>query len=507
MTRAAAIALAAGGGLRENCVVVLHTDTPTIGTAGNTSATEIELNPVSATAFGQTARVSTSFSPEAWPGVYDLANNTITELRDSFGNTAKDIDSGAPTVHTQFPWHLGSATLRDNYVEDSTLTGWDTQVGTLSNNRVINSTVNLTGKTAGALVDNVFQGAGLVLGSGGASAAMSRSQISGNNPATVLINHTGTGALTYTDSVQKDGFLVAHSGTGPLTVSDSLLQNHGSATADLIQAGAGSVSIQDSTIVSPGGATVSIDAQTGATGGVSVTRSVLNGSRLVRTTGSTGPLVVTACHLDDATVTIGAANAGLTNSILNVQAENTTFNLLGPVAAPARNDITAGAAFMNTAVTVAATATAGLNLAGGIYENATGVTQNRTGGTGSTNLFACNLRGFSTFTDNGTVDPGVGISFNRLDLTDSSVTVGNVTGKSGSGTVLQQAHLTGSTLNLTGPNGLAFLNRVRLWGAALTNAGFDGSDLIIDGGGPGSIKTMTATQSNRLFDQSYDNWI
>lgn len=503
MTRAAAVALAAGGGLVENCVVVLITDTPVIGTAGNTSATEIELNPVSATAFGQTARVFTTFAPEAWPGVYDLANNTITALTDDFGNTAKDVDSGGATVHGQFPWHLGSATMRDNYVEDSTLTGWDTQVGGVSNNRVINSTVNLTGKTAGSITDNLFQGAGLVLGAGGGSASMVRSQVYGPAPGTVVVNHTGTGTLSYSDVVQRDGFIVAHSGTSPLTANDSTLQNHGSAAADIANAGGGSVSISDSVLTSPGTANPVVDFQAGATGSLTLFRAELNGSRLVKTAGGSGPVTVNASELTDCTVTLGAANAATTNFFGNVKAEGSTFNLLGPLAG-GRNDFTSGALFLATAVTVAATATAGIALQGGIYENATGVVQNRTAGVNSTALFACNLRGFSTFTDNGTVDPGVGTTFSRLDLTDSVVTVGNVTGKTGTGTVLQQASLMGSTLTLTGPNGAQFLNRVRLWGAALTNAGFDGSDLIIDGS---FTKTMTASQSNKLCSKAFDDWV
>lgn len=214
MTRAQALALRAAGGLRENCVVVV-TDGPVIGTAGNTSQTEIELNPASSTELGTTARVHTGFAASAWQGVYDIdlgATGTISELRDDWGNTAKDIDSGGATVHGQFPWHLGSATLRDNYVEDSTLPGWDTQAGIVSNNRVINSTVDLTGKLSGSLVDNVFQGAGLVLGAGGGAANFSRSQVTGGSPGTVLINHTGSGSLTYTDVIHRDGFVTAQIG-------------------------------------------------------------------------------------------------------------------------------------------------------------------------------------------------------------------------------------------------------------------------------------------------------
>ena len=506
MTRAAALALRTAGGLLENCVVVI-TDAPVIGTAGNTSPTEVELNPVSPTELGTTARVHTTFAASAWPGVYDIdlgAAGTITELRDDWGNTAKDIDSGGATVHTQFPWHLGSATMRDNYVEDSTLLGWDTQVGALINNRVVGSTVDLTGKTGGVVQDNVFQGVGLVLGAGGASANLSRNRLYGVTPAVVTVNHTGTGALTFSDVTQQDGFLVALSGTAALSISDSTLSNHGSASADITLAGAGSIFIGDSEIIAPGNAVLLIESQAGTTGSLSITRSTVNGTRLAKLAGSSGPLSVSEAILIDSTVTVGAANAASTNSIANAYIESSTLSLLGPIAAPGRNDITTGVRFSNSSITVAATATAGVGVQGGTYENANGIVQNRTAGTGSTTLFACHMRGFSTFTDNGTTDPGVGTSFSRLELVDSTITVGNLTGKTLTGTVLQQADLMGAALTLTGPNGLAFLNRLRLWGASLANAGFDGSDLIIDGA---FTKTMTAAQSNRLCNKGFDDWI
>lgn len=168
MTRAAALALRTAGGLKENCVIVL-TDGPVIGTAGNTSPTEIELNPVSPTEFGTTARVHTGFAASAWQGVFDIdlgANGAITELRDDFGNVGKDIDGTFDTVATQVPWHLGSATnFRDNYFEDALLTGWDVipAMFFVTGNVVKNTTLEIAvgaGPNA-SLIDNVVEGPGL----------------------------------------------------------------------------------------------------------------------------------------------------------------------------------------------------------------------------------------------------------------------------------------------------------------------------------------------------------
>lgn len=243
MTRAAALALRAAGGLKENCVVVLITDTPVIGTAGNTSSTEIELNPVGPSEFGTAARVHTTFATSAWKGVYDIDLGTagsITELIDDFGNTAKDVDADAPTVHVQFPWHLGGAALRDNYAEDAVLIGWDSQVGAVTNNRVIGSTVNLTGKTGGTIGDSQFtnttvtsggaffgasqaivKGGTLQLGAGTATGTVSLTRCELNS-VTATRDATATGTFSITGSPVTDTTISQGAGSsGGITIIDS----------------------------------------------------------------------------------------------------------------------------------------------------------------------------------------------------------------------------------------------------------------------------------------------
>lgn len=168
MTRAQALALRTAGTLKENCVVVI-TDGPTIGTAGNTSVTEIELNPVSPTELGLTARVHTTFDDSAWAGLYDIdlgVAGSITELTDSSGNKAKDIDADSPTVHTQMPWHLGTrlgGIWRDNYVEDSVLTAADiiTAPRIFQNNKFINTTFDFTNWVSGIFQNSEVIGTSL----------------------------------------------------------------------------------------------------------------------------------------------------------------------------------------------------------------------------------------------------------------------------------------------------------------------------------------------------------
>ena len=504
MTIAEAKALRLAGGLVPDCVVIL-TDGPTIGTAGNTSPTEIELNPVGPSELGTTARVHTNFSGTAWHGLFDidLGTGSITRLTDDWGNTAVDIDANSPTVQTQFPWHKGANAFRDNYVQDSTLPGWDNAVGTLSRNRVISSTVDLTGKTAGTVLDNEITNASLVLGAGGGLSSLIRCKVTALSLATPVINHTGTGNLTFTDVIQRDGFIVVHTGSGNLSVSNTTLESHGTGPADLNHAATGTAStlIGDSRIVAAGNANPAIDNQ-GATNGLIIGFSELIQPHIVRAAGTNGPLTIQQCKVRGTEITIGPANAALVNVFNNVDMVLGIFTLNGPVAAPGRNDI-GPVGRLNMGVTVAATATAGVQIQGGDYENVT-VTQNRTAGTGSLGFFSCTMKGFSTITDHGTTDPGQPLGFNRCRIVDSVVDIGNMGVISAPGTVMQQTDVIGSTLNLSGLTGTKFLDKGRLQGAVLSNAGFSATVFEI----VGLTKTFTADQpANRHASVVFDNVI
>lgn len=167
-------------------------------------------------------------------------------------------------------------------------------------------------------------------------------------------------------------------------------------------------------------------------------------------------------------------------------------------------------------VNVAATATAGVGVQGGIVDSAT-INQNRTAGTGSTTLFASHLRGFTTVTDNGTVDPGsaggvanTGLSLNRLTLVDTAVTLGNVTGKSGAGTILQQVDALGSTLTITGPNGSGlndFIDKLRVHAALFVNGGFRVQNGIVDGVDITMTADQTPFNSPKLANAAFTNWV
>lgn len=245
MTRAQAIARRTAGTLRENCVVVI-TDGPTIGTPGNTSITEIELNPTSPTELGLTARVHQTFDNSAWEGIYDIdlgVSGSITRLTDSSQNTAVDNDADSPTVHTQVPWHLGTTiggVWRDNYFEDAVLTAADTVVApkSVTNSRFINTTMDFTGWTTGSISTTLVQGSGTHHIFGG-FALWTRSNIidATVNAVTDIINLTGA-------DIADSGTSVSTTGNGTISVTNSRIED----AAIVLNAGEANITITNSTI-------------------------------------------------------------------------------------------------------------------------------------------------------------------------------------------------------------------------------------------------------------------
>lgn len=207
MTHAQAVALRDAGSLDPNCVVVI-TDGPLIGTPGNESPTEIELNPVSSGDIGRTARVHTNFDNVAFAGLYNIdagPNGTIEELTDHWNNqlTDQEPSTGPHTVHNQFPFHLSGPNLRDNTLNDCTLTGWDTAVAAgvmIGDNEITDAGVHLTGMTAGNFLRNTIRGPQVTVSSPNVA-------FSGNilESATVTFASTAAGAQTFQSNVIRGG--------------------------------------------------------------------------------------------------------------------------------------------------------------------------------------------------------------------------------------------------------------------------------------------------------------
>lgn len=315
MTRAAAIALRNGGGLNVNCVVVVS-DGPVIGTAGNTSATTVELQPVSATEFSTAATVNTSFGAgaNAWDCIYDIdlgTAGTFIEIRDNQANTVRSTVADAPTVQTQFPWHLAvTGQVRNNTIEESTLTGWGAITTTVRGNQITrNSVVALTGNW-GIFTDNrIENGTVSLLHAAGGTRTFSGNTVRGAAVFRTLAG--GTGSWTVTDSDFLDGYVFenAAASTATGTVDGSRFEGHGATTIDASVTGSGSRSFnnvrsvtsgvaQQFTLPGTGPALSLVDTDfiegrvvyaVGATRGLTVSGSTVRGATLSQTrTGGTG---------------------------------------------------------------------------------------------------------------------------------------------------------------------------------------------------------------------------
>lgn len=307
MTRAAAIALRNASGLSENCIVVV-TDGPVIGTAGNTSATEIELHPVSASEFSTAATVNTTFgtSANSWTCTYDIdlgTAGTLLEIRDNQGNVVRSTAADAPTVQAQFPWHLTvSGQVQNNYVEQSTLTGWGSITTTVRGNQISrNSTVALTGNW-GIVTDNRIENGTLsLLHTAGGTRTFTGNTIRGGASFGTVAG--ATGSWTVTDSDFLDGYVVqgAATSTSTVTIDGCRFENHGATGVDTLIDLSGTRSLNNIRCVAPG--TVQQLTLTGAGPAVTLTDSDFVDGRVVMATTATRGLTVSGSAVRSTVVT------------------------------------------------------------------------------------------------------------------------------------------------------------------------------------------------------------
>lgn len=287
MTRAQALARRAAGTLNPNCVVRI-TDGPVIGTAGNTSPTTIELNPVSPTDLGMTARVTTTFDNSAWAGLFDIDLGTagsIIRLTDASNNTVEDKDADSPTVHTQFPWHLPPVTpgLRDNLISDVALINW----ATLAVGDVVQ--------------DNVIRGGTLDLGAAGGTVTIQQCEILANAQ---VIQRTGVCNLSWSRSKLSACTMTLNGASGSFTLNDCTVR---ATTANRAAAATAAWSWTNS----------NVDATTvnaNNTGGIVISNSSVRGSTLTNAVTSPRGITVTASTVWGSTINQNRTLAGSANS-------------------------------------------------------------------------------------------------------------------------------------------------------------------------------------------------
>ncbi|QBZ73506.1 hypothetical protein SEA_MISCHIEF19_21 [Streptomyces phage Mischief19] len=531
LTAAQVIALRNAGGLRVDCHY--RVQGPVIGTPGNTSATIVELHAVTPSTLSKEAKVWQTFNPEgAFIGSYDpdadtAGGGTLNRLIDHWDNDVSDEDAGnaaSHTVHNQFPYHLSSTNLRDNVINDCNLTGWPIALGAgaqITDNDLRESTIDLTGLTQATGPASRFARNRVDFST--ISLQVAKAFVNDNQCSTANITHLGTGAGSFSfqnNAMPCPGTVnVDATTTGQITMNRNIWGGTTNGTRVGFTGLTASAILSGNRLFGIGGA-VSYDLDVRGSGSVQVignemtaVEMLFDGSGLTnltsnRCTGTRvnqqgGPLTVNRNTLGTVQLNTGAANAALTNTINDCNIGVGLVQLNGPAVATGRNDFNNVNA-PSVSITVAATASAGVLFSGGFYNLVGGaITQNRTSGSVSTAFFDCDMRGFTTVTDNGTTDPTQTLNFNRCQFRDTVVNLGNIAAKSPGGTIAQQLDCIGSTLNITGLGGAKLLDKGRLTGASLTNGGFQVTTFEMLGG----TKTMTADQSNRLFNPAFDNWI
>lgn len=522
-TRAALIALRDSGGLRPECHY--RSVGPTIGTAGNTSATTIEQHAVSANVLSEEAKVFTSFNAVlGWEGSYDIdagTAGTIYRLRDEWNNLAEDEDPNAPTVHTQVPWHRGGPDFGGNNFDTASLPGWATAVGTLTDNDIAGSTVNLTGMTT--FVTGQFR----------------RNRISNGSTVTVVSDQT-----TFIQNTIRNSFVNCQSGTqfgflnndlqaaslvtvdaattGHVAISDNVMDNSYRLSVlgyvNTTPASLGSISgnrmvgkatgVDDLRISGPAEVRVYANDLLGGSlfingsGTTFIDNCTLNNLNVVKDTASSGPLEIMSTQMADTSMTIGAANAGSTNSFTGCEVRNGSFTFNGPTLGGALNAFI-GVDMNNLIMTVAATATAGIAINNGRYNGGT-ITQNRTAGDSSLHLLDCSMLGIGcSVTDNGTSDPSDPVAVYSSELIDSDIVFGDMGVRNPQpAPAVERVSLTASLISVSGLAASTAISRGRMLGANLNNAGFAVDLFTLDG----LNKTMGANQAQRAGSVAFDNW-
>jgi hypothetical protein len=332
MTRADLLALRAAFGLRTGCHYII-TDGPVIGTAGNTSPTQIELHAVSSIELGQEAKVHTEFDDTAWTGFYDIDLGTagsLVYLVDPWNNRVSDPDADSPTVHTQFPWHAGGNNLRDNQINDAGLTAWGAAInagGSIVDNEIRNSFVNLTGRTGGTSTFNNNRLSGAVVTLNTATSFFAQ-----NNIDAGTVSHVGTGAgsfsfqnntmLTGTFSVDATttslvtannnvfggtagGFRVQVTGktTGTCIFSGNRAFNTGGGSQEVLLQGASNISVTSNTL---NGTNISLD----GAGNSQVEDNLIANATVTKGATVAGPVTMSGCDIGGGTVTFTGTGAG-----------------------------------------------------------------------------------------------------------------------------------------------------------------------------------------------------
>ena len=484
MTHAEALALRDAGLLSPNCAVVI-TDGPVIGTPGNTSPTTIRLNPVTPTDIGRTAQVHTDFDNVAFMGNYNIdggVKGSLNELTDHWGNTISDEDDEAPTVHTQFPFHLSGPDLRDNTVDDCTLQGWGSLVGEARDNSLKGSTVDLTGRTTGRFNSNSVTNSTLILNA-------PVSFVDDNQMIRAVVNHLGTGAGTFTlqgNSMFTGDVTVDVATTSVVDVSNNAIGGVSGGYRILVQGKTtGPVTVAGNRLFDRNAGTYELRAA--STGTVLVTGSDISSGTL--NANGAGAVTVADSNMSTTTATVNGTG---TLSVLRASATGSTVTHRGSGVMSLHDTEMNGSTVFS-----AINSTRGLSLTGCTLFGSN-VSQNGTG-SASEDLF----RPGSTFAQAIVILSATAPATPASTYYGVSVASGgqlNVADHTSTDPIVSCHIETGSILNLSGGG---VLTACRLGSAATLNLTNTAANSVIEGQ---FTKSPAGAALNALANPGFDNW-
>lgn len=508
MTHAEVVLLRDSGQLRVDCHYVIEDFTQGSTLTGPNL---VELHAVSPSVLSMEAKLFTPYDNAAWDALYDIdlgAVGTVTQLTDNRGNTAKDVDSGGATVGA-FPW--GNANWRDNYAEDATLTAAGTQVGLITNCRFVGSTVDFTGKTAGAWTDTevtagatVTTGANMVATRATITAATVTNAGAGtftltdasvlDATTTLAVTGTATGNKTLSGgTVIRDRFRMNITGTGSVSLTASTFLGRLAGTSEAELGGAGIVSIFRTRVTPYFIAGPALDIA--GNGNTTLIDGDMSESRIQTAAGSTSSLNLTTFTFRRSNgVTVAATGTG------NVTMQQGNYLSGGGILQNGAAVLQMNACKGSVLMVATAGATRGLTMTGCTGEQFN-VTQNGTGSTNTDSILQSLGIGTITVNLNSALAGTPSQSFVRLALTNGATL--NVQDPALPQPIDNSTIETQGTVNVQ-PGG-TFV-RCRVAGESTLNTGpHSHISSVIEGGQ--FTKTSTGANVGKLVNAAFDNWV
>lgn len=544
MTRAQALARIAAGTLNENCVVVI-TDGPTIGTTGNTSATEIELQPESPTDLGMAALVHTTFDTTAWVGIYDInvGTGTLIRLEDNKSNIVDD-NTGI-VIATMFPWHAGN-NVHSNKIDSAnvatgggvnamTLTGWGPAADSLNGingndisggdgittidlTGLVNANAIFTGNTIKSGVVNILgmpaqPGGGTISGfasttvtdnfvvtinaTGTAQVIIDGCTMSGRDSTTVagtpdMLVNPSAGATTISQGSRFVGAglnLTAYSfgGSGDITVRRSNFLGNITPTT-FTKAGSSAMSVLNTELE---GSALSVD---GSVGGVLWARAKFEGITLTRNAAATSPMTISDSDLGSTTVTQAAGALGGTG----LQITGAVVKFGSTVQNGAAGVFLNGGFYAGAAVSSITTAARHLQLRNCNVNGGTVQTQRSNGASATTDILRDSTVDGGLVVFAGAVDPAINQTFARLIVTGTAQFVDPASATHIQDLVVTAGGVFGSQAG-SGPH-----VNIRVGGGQLNTAAFAHTNVTYEITG---TQTLTVANTNRLRNVGFTNTV